>query len=126
MKIDAWTVTLDSDDSEALSDFYAKLLGWKKIRANDEFLIVVDEEHEGGPWLTFQQIEDYQRPVWPAKPGEQQVMTHLDFHVEDIKTMVKHALDCGATLADCQTTDVWTVMLDPAGHPFCVCSSHFE
>lgn len=125
MKIDAWTVTIDSDDSEALSDFYAKLLGWKKIRANDEFLIVVDEEH-GGPWLTFQQIEDYQRPTWPAEPGAQQVMTHLDFHVEDIPAMVQHALDCGATVAAGQTTDAWTVMLDPAGHPFCVCSSHFE
>lgn len=65
MKIDAWTVTIDSADSEALADFYAKLLGWKKIRANEEFWIVVDEAR-GGPWLTFQQLEDYQRPTWPA------------------------------------------------------------
>jgi len=32
---------------------------------------------------------------------------------------VKHALNCGASLAKYQSGD-WKVLIDPAGHPFCI------
>ncbi len=118
-----WAVTIDSDNSDRLADFYAKLLGWEKIKASEEFLIVVDKAHPGLPWLTFQTVENYIPPVWPAKPGMQQTMTHLDFHVKDIEAAAAFARECGAIDAPVQTTDEWHVMLDPAGHPFCLCHS---
>jgi len=31
----------------------------------------------------------------------------------------RHAVSCGASKADVQYSDHWTVMIDPAGHPFC-------
>ena len=120
MKLGAMAVVLDSGNSEALSDFYAKLLGWKKYKPDDEWMIVFNDDEKGMPWLTFQEIKDYERPVWPATPGKQQQMVHLDFHVDDMEEGVKHALACGAVLSDIQLEDEWRVLLDPAGHPFCI------
>jgi len=48
-------------------------------------------------------------------------MAHLDFFVENLEDGVTHALSCGAVLSPIQFTDSWRVMIDPAGHPFCLC-----
>ena len=49
-------------------------------------------------------------------------MLHLDFYVaaEKYKGEVEHAVACGATVSTVQLSASWTVLLDPAGHPFCV------
>ena len=60
------SVVIDSKDSEALSDFYQKLLGWEKLRVDEEWIIVYDKNIKGTA-LTFQQIDDYERPVWPSE-----------------------------------------------------------
>lgn len=50
----------------------------------------------------------------------------------DLDKAVQYAIDCGAAMADKQFSDDWRVMIDPAGHPFCLCqmksvieSNHF-
>jgi len=48
-------------------------------------------------------------------------MAHLDFAVNDLEKAVSHAVNCGAIVADTQYSNEWRVMLDPAGHPFCLC-----
>ena len=58
----------------------------------------------------FQEIENYQRPVWPEEKGTQQQMMHLDFYVDDLEESVKHALNCGAVLAPYQSGD-WKVLI---------------
>ena len=40
--------------------------------------------------------------------------------VEDLAPAVADALELGATLADFQAQDDVRVLLDPAGHPFCL------
>ena len=112
-------IVLDSNDSDALADFYAKLLGWTKQRYDAEWVIVTNDKGEGLP-LVFQEIENYERPVWPARSGAQQQMLHLDFYVEDVEQGVRHALTCGAELSPAQLCKDWKVLLDPAGHPFCI------
>ena len=47
-------------------------------------------------------------------------MLHLDFYTDDLAKGVEHAVGCGAKLAQAQYSERWTVMLDPAGHPFCI------
>lgn len=47
-------------------------------------------------------------------------MCHLDFYSDNVAESVKHAIKCGATEASYQSTDNWRVMIDPAGHPFCI------
>ena len=112
---------LDCGDAEALAEFYSKLLGWEiTIRGNGWAGIHAPQ----GFVLAFQPVEDYVPPVWPWKGGEQQQMAHMDFTVENLPEAVAHAVKCGAKIADEQFFDSFTVMLDPAGHPFCLSAAH--
>lgn len=115
-------VTLDSRNADELADFYQKLLGWTiRFTNTDEGLKFVGLVNETiGVTLLFQEDSDYVPPVWPIEPGQQQHMMHLDFHTNDLEKDVNHALACGAKLAQTQHSDKWRVMIDPAGHPFCI------
>ncbi len=50
----------------------------------------------------------------------QQTQTHLDIAVRDLGSAVAHAQLVGATVAEYQPQTDVRVMLDPAGHPFCL------
>ena len=118
LNLGGWCAVLDSNDADALSAFYEKLLGWTRFKG-EEWTVLANVEQKNA-WITFQQEDDYTPPVWPTTVEEQQQMAHLDFHVKDVGEGVKHALACGATLAKTQFEDGWRVMIDPSGHPFCI------
>lgn len=107
-----------------LADFYARLMGWEK--AVDEGDWVILRNPDGGTALSFQTEEAYQRPVWPAGPGDQQMMVHLDVAVDDLESAVDWAEENGASRPDHQPQDDVRVMLDPAGHPFCLFVGRFD
>lgn len=111
-------VTLNSPDPSALARFYEQLLGWR-ISVDKEGWVVLSNP-AGGIGLSFQKEDIYVRPVWPAKPGEQQMMLHLEIRVNNLEAGCSHAQACGATLADHQPQDDVRVHLDPDGHPFCL------
>jgi Glyoxalase-like domain len=48
------------------------------------------------------------------------MMMHVDVAVGDLAQAVAAAQELGATLAGSQPQDNCTVLLDPAGHPFCL------
>ena len=118
---------LGSADPLALAGFYERLLGWSMTdRAGPR-----PGNDPGDGWarlrspdgdlkIEFQWEEDFRRPVWPTAPDEQQMLMHLDIAVEDLEAGVAWALECGATLAEHQPQPGVRVMLDPAGHPFCL------
>jgi catechol-2,3-dioxygenase len=117
-------VTIDSRNSEELSDFYQKLLGWEKMHHSEDgsdFIAVYGKEGQG-PLLVFQDDPDYEPPVWPSETGRQQTMVHLDLFMtwDEYDDAIRHAISCGAAPAQVQFSDKWKVMLDPAGHPFCI------
>lgn len=134
LKIKMYSFTVDCTNPYELARFYADLLHWE-IPFHDENFACIGAPGTGQgtyPGITFQRNPDYKPPVWPEKPGTQQQMAHLDFAVNDLEEAVQHALQCGATIANEQFSDSWRVMIDPAGHPFCLCqmkpvfeSSHF-
>ncbi|MFJ8083340.1 VOC family protein [Streptomyces sp. NPDC096205] len=71
--------------------------------------------------LALQAEPEYVRPVWPTRrPGEQQMMLHLDIEVDDLAAETARAVAEGAVLAEYQPQDDVRVLLDPAGHPFCL------
>jgi len=116
---DFWGVVLDAPDAVALAQFYAALLGWHadpKPGAN--FVSIAPPD--GVAYLATQTAENYQRPTWPNQQGQQQMMLHLDFEVSDLAAATAHALELGAVLADEQPQETVRVLLDPAGHPFCL------
>lgn len=112
------TVTLGAPDTRMLAQFYEQLLGWKL--AVDEPGWAVVRNPAGGVSLGFQLEEDHVPPVWPGKPGDQQMQQHLEVRVDDLDGAVAHAVACGATVADFQPQKDVRVCLDPAGHPFCL------
>ncbi|GAA3794661.1 VOC family protein [Sphaerisporangium flaviroseum] len=112
------TVNIDAPDPAALARFYERLLGWKITREEPDDVFLSDPE--GGVGLSFQRESSYVRPTWPAGPGDQQMMMHLEIRVDDLDGASAHADACGATLAGYQPQDDVRVYLDPAGHPFCL------
>jgi len=109
---------IDAPDANALADFYRRLLGWT-TRTEEPGWVVIQAE-DGSGKLSFQTESRYVRPVWPAGPGDQQMMMHLEIAVDDLEASVAHAVAQGATLAGFQPQEDVRVCLDPAGHPFCL------
>jgi catechol 2,3-dioxygenase-like lactoylglutathione lyase family enzyme len=109
---------LGAPDARVLAAFYQRLLGWE-VRADEPNWVALAAP-DGGAGLSFQTESAYARPTWPAEPGDQQMMMHLDIEVRDLAEAGAHALAAGATLAPYQPQEDVRVYLDPAGHPFCL------
>jgi catechol 2,3-dioxygenase-like lactoylglutathione lyase family enzyme len=118
---------LDAAAPVALAKFYERLLGWD--------LVACEGPRPGYPpedgWaklrspaadmkIEFQYEQEYTPPTWPPAPNQQQMMMHLDIEVDDLEAGVQWAVDAGATVASHQPQEKVRVMLDPAGHPFCL------
>jgi catechol 2,3-dioxygenase-like lactoylglutathione lyase family enzyme len=124
------SVTIAAPNPRELASFYQRLLGWTVTALEDPRPGEPPEAGwaqlrypSAGPGLMTLNIEfekEYVRPVWPSAPGQQHITAHLDIPVGDLDTAVAQALEAGATLAEVQPQDRVRVMLDPAGHPFCL------
>lgn len=112
------TVCLDAPDAVELAGFYRRLLGWEVEREEADWVKIVPPG--GGTGLSFQTEPAYARPVWPAGPGDQQMMIHLEIEADDLDRASAHAVASGATVAAHQANPDTRVHLDPAGHPFCL------
>lgn len=129
-----YSFTLDCENPYELAKFYASLLKWDIAFYNEEYACIgAPGTNQGAyPGITFQRNSVYKPPVWPEKPGAQQQMAHMDFAVNDLEEAVQYAIQRGAASANEQFSGYWKVMLDPEGHPFCLCqmksmieSAHF-
>jgi hypothetical protein len=118
---------LDAADPVGLARFYERLLGWTMTESEgpragyppeDGWARIISPS--GHLKIEFQWEQHYTPPVWPPVEGEQQMMIHLDIAVEDLEQGVAWAIAAGATVAVHQPQDGVAVMLDPAGHPFCL------
>jgi hypothetical protein len=109
--------SIDCPDPVELADFYGALLGMRRlVELPDGSLIAITD---GAQTLAMMRVPDYVPPTWP-EPGQLQQM-HLDVFVADLDDAVTRAVALGARLADHQQDPSrWRVLLDPAGHPFCL------
>ena len=112
---------LGSPDPRRLAAFHAGVLGWS-VRADEPDWLTL-RAADGGAGLSFQTGSGHVPPAWPADPGDQQMMMHLDIEVTDLPDASAHADRCGATLAAFQPQPDVRVFLDPDGHPFCLWNS---
>ena len=116
------STVLGTPDPPGLAEFYRTLLGWTyrdEDHETDDAWVVI-KPPDGGVGLSFQLEEQHVAPVWPAGAHDQQMQLHLDIGVEDLAAGVARAEQLGATQAAHQPQDDVRVMLDPAGHPFCL------
>ncbi|GAA4699338.1 hypothetical protein Prum_088850 [Phytohabitans rumicis] len=108
-------VTLDCDDPPALARFWAELVGGEIALAGEAFVAVKTERG----WLAAVRVPHYQPPTWPGAAMPKQI--HLDVAVSDLDQAEAAAIRLGARRAATQPAPHrWRVMLDPAGHPFCL------
>ena len=108
-------VSLDADDPRALAAFYRALLGLEVAVESGEFVALKG----AGIWLTTQRVEGHRSPDWPESDVPKQL--HLELAVDDLDEAEAAAIELGATKATTQPSpDRWRVLLDPAGHPFCI------
>ena len=113
-----WGVAVETPDPHALAGFYSGLLDWPVVHREADTAVVAAPD--GPIFLVFQAAAGYEPPVWPPVAGRQRPMMHLDFQVADLESAVGEAVALGATLAEAQPNETVRVLLDPAGHPFCL------
>ena len=106
-------VTLDVAEVKPSADFWSALLGWEVAASTDDYAMLTGPD--GSPALGLGRIDDHQAPSWPGRK-----QFHLDLAADDLAAMTERAVELGATLADPQPGETWRVLLDPAGHPFCL------
>ena len=114
-----WGTALEAPDPEALGAFYSTLLDWPVVHQEPGTTVI--KPPQDAVYMVFQRAEGYVAPVWPPAPGDQRPMMHLDIQVDDLDVSTADALALGARLADVQPRDNVRVLLDPVGHPFCLC-----
>lgn len=116
-------VVLDTDDPPRLAAFYAELLGWEIVSREEDWWSIRAADGSG-PKLSFQLALDHRPPSWPDNRVPQQFHLDLDVPAADLAASVAYAESLGAGLADnSRSTETFVVMLDPSGHPFCLCAS---
>jgi catechol 2,3-dioxygenase-like lactoylglutathione lyase family enzyme len=103
-------ISLDCGDPQRLADFYRRLLGGRQLWAKDSSVAV----EVPGAVLVAQRVHDYVPPDWPGT-----AIVHLDLTADDVGAAGEWAVALGATLPE-QPDERWRVLLDPAGHPFCL------
>ena len=105
-------VSLDCDDPDLLGSFYQRLLGGEILWANEGSVGV----RAGSLVLVAQHVAPYTPPVWPNAS-----VVHLDLGaIPDLESATARAVELGATLVQPQPDARWNVLLDVAGHPFCI------
>ena len=113
---------LGTPDPRGLAAFYRGLLGWELLADRDEWVVL--RPAGGGTGLAFQLEAEHVPPQWPASTGDQQMQAHLDIAVDDLDAGIARAVELGAVEAAVQPQDDVRVLLDPAGHPFCLFEPH--
>jgi hypothetical protein len=108
-------VSIDCADPIPLAEFWAAMLGGEIKFTSDE---TVDVQTEW-VWISAMKVHGYKPPTWPDGSIPKQI--HLDLAVDDLDAAVAEAEALGARLSSVQPApNRWRVLVDPAGHPFCV------
>jgi hypothetical protein len=109
------SVSLECAEPAPLAAFWATLLGGEIAFESDDFVAVKLDRL----WLSTIRVDNFKPPTWPSDEVPKQI--HLDLSVDDLASAEAEAVALGAMKASVQPApDRWTVMIDPAGHPFCL------
>lgn len=109
-------VNLDAAQTKPMADFWSAVLGWPIVYLDEDYAMLTGPSHA----LGIGAIDDYQRPAWPNDGWKQ---FHFDLAVEDVDAAAGQLVDLGAERPAEQPGETWVVLLDPAGHPFCLTSA---
>jgi predicted enzyme related to lactoylglutathione lyase len=118
--IEIGDISIDCNDTALLQNFYSNILGWEKKVMYDCPAVV---SKNGFVFLFMNCDIEYVPPVWPEESEKQQKQMHFNFQVDDLPSAVEEAIRLGAAKAANQYGgEYFVTMLDPEGHPFCLCA----
>ena len=118
LKINKINIVIDCNNSGILAEFYSKLLDWEWTHPRAHGWAAITSPT--GTVMAFQEVKEYQPPMWPWQPGTQGQMMHLDFYVDNLEEAVQYAIKLGAKPAEEQYFRTSRTMIDPEGHTFCL------
>ncbi len=108
-------VSLDAVDPLPVAEFWRDLLGLQTIGQNEDFVAL----RGAAVLITVQRVAEHRAAQWPT--GEVPKQLHLELAVADLDDGERAAVALGATRASAQPSPArWRVLIDPAGHPFCI------
>lgn len=107
-------VTIDCAEVRPEAEFWAAFLGLELAHCEDDYAMLTGD----GPRIGVGRVDGFRAPAWPDEGGTKQF--HFDLAVADLGAARSAALELGAAEADPQPGETWLVMIDPAGHPFCL------
>jgi hypothetical protein len=108
-------VSLDGDDPKSLAEFWRDLLELEVMFESEDFVALKG----AGVLITTQRVADHRPSDWPETTVPKQI--HLELAVTDLEAVETRAVELGAVTSQTQPNpDVWRVLHDPAGHPFCI------
>ncbi|MEP7022397.1 MAG: VOC family protein [Actinomycetota bacterium] len=100
-----------------MAAFYAAITGGTVMFHDDRWATVQSREAR----INFQTAPGYAPPAWPHPASPMQA--HLDFYVDNADGAEAKVLAAGATKYSFQPGGHFRVYADPAGHPFCLCTT---
>ncbi|MGH8998312.1 MAG: VOC family protein [Acidimicrobiia bacterium] len=108
-------LVLDCTSPERLAEFWAAALGYQRLGAAGQYVLLHPPE-PGQPKLLLQQVPE---------PKAVKNRMHLDIETPDIEAEAGRLENLGAARVDAGTRSehgsTWILMADPEGHEFCVC-----
>jgi predicted enzyme related to lactoylglutathione lyase len=108
-------LVLDCADPEALAEFWAPALGYQRLGAAGQYVLLASAE-PGRPKLLLQRVPE-------AKAVKNRM--HLDIETPDIDAEARRLEGLGASRVSADAHGEhgsrWHLMEDPEGNEFCVC-----
>ena len=106
-------VIIDCSDPEALGEFWAEALGYRRAGLFEQYFVLLPTVREFPP-VILQRVPE---------PKTTKARIHIDLRVPDIETEAQRLEALGAHRIDIGQGDNpgWITMADPEGNEFCVC-----
>jgi catechol 2,3-dioxygenase-like lactoylglutathione lyase family enzyme len=112
-------LVVDCPDHARLAAFYRDATGAEIVETTETTSWL-----RGPHQLTiFRSVAGYTPPTWPSM--ERPIQAHADYYVDDLEDAQTRLQNLGAMTPDYQPErhNGLIVMLDPAGHPFCIAAT---
>jgi predicted enzyme related to lactoylglutathione lyase len=109
-----YTIVIDAHDPRALAQFWANVLDYEVVFADDEEVVIA--KGDTYPGICFVSAED-------EKTTKNRL--HIDLNPEDQYAEVERVIGLGARRINIGQGEVsWVVLADPEGNEFCVLRKH--
>jgi hypothetical protein len=109
-------LTIDCSNHVPMAEFYRTAFAGQIVQQDSGGAVVTTDSLT----IVLRRVDGFRPPSWPE--DSRQMQMHLEIAVPDLAMAQEALVLAGATTCEYQPPDNrrLIVMLDPAGHPFCI------